>query len=101
MPKVKIENVETGEITTIKVGLGANLRQAAHYRGVEVYKGMNRYLNCRGMGVCGTCVVEIEPMENVDPHTFIEKLHKVEANQKLGCRVKVMGDITVKMAFKD
>ncbi len=101
MPKVKFENTETGETETIKIGYGANLRQAAQYRDVEVYKGINRYLNCRGMGVCGTCLVEIEPMENVDPHTFIEKLHKVEANQKLGCRVKVYGDITVKTALKD
>ena len=101
MPKVKIENTETGETETIKVGYGANLRQAAHYRDVEVYKGINRYLNCRGMGACGKCLVEIDNMENVDPHTFIEKLHKVEANQKLGCRVKVYGDITVKTAFQD
>jgi ferredoxin len=101
MPKVKFENTETGEIETIKIGYGANLRQAAQYRDVEVYKGMNRYLNCRGMGACGKCLVEIEPMENVDPHTFIEKLHKIKANQKLGCRVKVYGDISVKTALQD
>ncbi|VAX32483.1 hypothetical protein MNBD_NITROSPINAE05-919, partial [hydrothermal vent metagenome] len=32
---------------------------------------------------------------------FIERLHKLEPNQKLGCRAKVYGDITVKVAIKD
>ena len=62
---------------------------------------MNKYLNCRGLGACAKCLVEIEPMENVDPHTFVEKIHKVQDSQKLGCRVKVYGDITVKSAIQD
>lgn len=101
MPKITIVNAETNESKTIKVGYGANMRQAAAYQDVEIYKGMSRMLNCRGMGFCGTCLIEIEPMENVDPHTFIERLHKVAPNQKLGCRTKVYGDITVKAAIND
>ncbi len=101
MPKVTITNDETGESKTFRAGLGANLRQAALYADVEIYKGMNKMTNCRGMGFCGTCLIEVEPMENVRNHTFIEKLHKVAPNQKLGCRAKVYGDITVKAAIKD
>ena len=101
MPKVSITNAETGETNEFKVGYGANLRQASHYKDVDLYKGMHTYLNCRGMGFCGTCLVEVEPMENVDPQTIFEKLHKVGPNQKLSCRTKVYGPITVKAAFKD
>ncbi|NIQ01197.1 MAG: ferredoxin, partial [Nitrospinaceae bacterium] len=81
MPKVTAINTETGETQTFKLGYGGNLRQAAIYHGVEVYKGINKYLNCRGMGMCGKCLVEIEPMENVDPQSLIEKLHQVQSNQ--------------------
>ncbi len=101
MPKIRVVNDETGEEISFKAGLGANLRQASIFKDVEIYKGMNRYLNCHGLGACGKCLVEIEPMENVDPHTLVEKIHKIEPNQKLGCRVKVYGDITVKSAIQD
>lgn len=101
MPKVTVQNAETGETQVFKVGFGANLRQAAQYKDVELYKGMHKFLNCRGMGLCGTCLVEVEPIENVDPRTLFEKLHKVDSNQRLSCRAKVYGDITIKTAIKD
>lgn len=101
MPKITVVNTETNETKVFKAGYGANLRQAAAYNDVEIYQGMDKYLNCRGMGFCGTCVVEVEPMGNVDPHTFFEKIHKVEPNQKLSCRAKVYGDITIKTVSKD
>ncbi len=101
MPKITVINTETNETKTFKTGFRANLRKSPNYKDVEIYKGMAKMLNCRGMGICGTCLIEGEPMENVDPQTFMEKLHKVGPNQKLGCRAKVYGDITIKAAFKD
>lgn len=101
MPKITLHNTETGEVAVVKVGYGANLRQAARYKDAEIYKGMNSFLNCKGLGICGKCLIDVEPMENVDPHTFFEKLHKVGPKQKLGCRTKVYGDITVKAAIQD
>ena len=58
-------------------------------------------MNCRGLGLCGTCLIDVEPMENVDPHSLFEKLHKVGPNQKLSCRTKVYGDVVIKVAIKD
>jgi len=101
MPKITVTNAETGETKTFKAGLGANLRQAALYADVELYKGMHKFTNCRGLGVCGTCLIEVEPIENAGNQTFIEKLHKLEPNQKLGCRAKIWGDLTIKTALKD
>ena len=101
MPKITVHNSETGEVKVFKAGYGANLRQAAMYNGIDLYKGMMTHLNCRGMGFCGTCLIEVEPIENVDPHTLIEKIHRIGPNEKLGCRAKIRGDITIKANLKD
>ena len=101
MPKIKVINTETDETYEFKAGYGANLRQAALYNDAEVYKGFNKFLNCRGSGLCAKCIVEVEPMENVNVRTFFEKIHRLEDHQKLGCRIKVYGDITVKAAIAD
>lgn len=100
MPKITVHNAETGEVKEFKVGYGANLRKGAVFNDVELYKGMAAQLNCRGMGICGTCLIEVEPLDNVNGHSLIEKLHRLEDNQKLGCRAKVYGDITIKVALK-
>ncbi len=97
MPKITVQDSETGEETYFQAGYGANLRKAAEFKDIGLYKGLNAQLNCHGMGSCGTCMVEIEPMENVNNHTLIEKYaHKLTGNQKLSCRTKVYGDITIK-----
>lgn len=101
MPKITLQNSETGETKIFKVGYGANLRQTILYHEGEVYKGINKFLNCRGLGMCGKCLVEVTPIENSGSRTVFETLHRIPANQRLGCRAKVVGDITVKGSFKD
>ncbi|HXG13290.1 MAG TPA: 2Fe-2S iron-sulfur cluster-binding protein [Gemmataceae bacterium] len=64
MPKVTFvkEKVE------IEVPEGANLRQAARAAGIQIYQGLDRFLNCRGLGLCGTCRVLVKKgMENLSP----------------------------------
>ncbi len=101
MPKVTIINSETGESKDYKVGYGANLRKSALFQDVDIYKGLNTQLNCRGMGLCGKCVIEPTPLENVSPQTLFDQLHRIAPPQRLGCRLKVFGDITVKAAIQD
>lgn len=101
MPKITLQNMETKETRVFQVGYGANLRKTILYHEGEVYKGMNKFLNCRGMGMCGKCLIEVAPIENTGPHTLFEKLHKIPENQRLSCRAKVFGDITIKTALKD
>src|SRR5688572_16776953 len=65
MPKVVIAN----EKREIEVPEGANLRDALRGAGVQVYKGMHRFLNCHGLGLCGTCTVLVKKgMENLAPN---------------------------------
>jgi ferredoxin len=104
MPKVTFVN----EKMEIEVPQGANLRKEARKAGVEVHKGLERYLNCRGNGLCGTCRVLVKKgMENLSPRTFMERLnfnaHPLnmlafighEDEMRLSCQVQVNGDCTI------
>jgi ferredoxin len=88
----------------VEVPQGANLRDEAMKAGVEVYVGVNRYLNCMGHGTCGTCKVIVKKgAENLSPKGVMEKFtlwrmlsvigHEQES--RLACQCKVYGDCTV------
>jgi ferredoxin len=100
MPKVLFLK----EKKEIEVPLGANLRQEALKAGIQVYRGLARYLNCRGHGTCGTCRVLIKKgMENLSPKTCIERFTLArmlatighEEEMRLSCQVRVLGDCAV------
>jgi ferredoxin len=106
MPKVTIVNTKQ----EIEVEAGANLRQAAMKAGVSVYKGLDQYLNCRGLGLCGTCRVLVKSgMENLTGRTVIEKINLAlhpfsmmaglghESEIRLACQVSVKGDCSVEL----
>jgi ferredoxin len=114
MPLVKFikENKE------IDVPHGANLRQEAIKAGINVHQGVNgfgaginKFLNCHGLGQCGTCRVRItKGIENTNSMGLIEKFRFYnplpdplpcmafignEDSMRLACRTKVLGDIEV------
>lgn len=104
MPKVVFVN----EKKEIEVPAGANLRLAAMEAGIPIYKGLDRYLNCRGLGMCGTCRVFVtQGMENLSARTLRERinfnLHPLgmfaaighEDQIRLSCQVRVNGDCSV------
>jgi ferredoxin len=104
MPKVTFVN----EKKEIEVEAGANLRDAARKAGIPIYGGLDKYLNCRGLGLCGTCRVLVKKgMENLSPKTFMERfnfnLHPLtmlavighEDEMRLSCQVRVNGDCAV------
>lgn len=106
MPKVTIVN----EKKEIEVPAGGNLRQEARKAGVEIYNGIEKYLNCRGLGVCGTCKVIVKSgMENLSPKGIIEKLnlnfHPMTAfasighedDMRLACQTNVNGDCSIEV----
>ena len=100
MPKVKFIK----EKQEIEVPEGANLRAEARKAGIQVYPGLNKYVNCMGMGTCGTCRVLVKKgIENLGPKTFIEKLTLLrmfsaighEEEMRLSCQCTVNGDVEV------
>ena len=121
MPIVKFVK----EKKEIEVPEGANLRSEAIKAGINLNQGLNgmgaslnRYLNCKGMGMCGTCRVLITAgMENTNKLTLREwlKFKSVfptpvpdpipamayvghEDTMRLACCTTVHGDIEVESA---
>lgn len=100
MSKVSIVN----EKKEIEVPQGTNLRTEAMKAGIQVYKGLDRYLNCRGLGLCGTCRVLVKKgMENLSPKGLKERfklgtmLSAIghEQEMRLSCQVQVNGDCSI------
>lgn len=98
---------------TFKVQDGELLRTATLRRGlVSPHNGNARLVNCRGLGTCGTCAVEIESAladacAPVDPseRNNVETLRlnfpphggskDQSPNLRLACQVAVRGDLVV------
>ncbi len=119
MPTVKFLR----EKKEIDVPAGTNLRKAAQQAGVNLYQGINGYgeginkvLNCHGLGACGTCTVGIEKgqenlskmgtwekmkfrgMPTPDPFLgMINCMHFIgnEDRLRLACKTEVNGDVEV------
>jgi ferredoxin len=104
MPVVTFVN----EKKEIEVPAGSNLRTEAKKAGISVYKGIDKYLNCMGFGLCGTCRVLVKSgMGNLSPKSFMEKvnlnLHPLtmfaaighENEIRLACQVTVNGDCSI------
>jgi ferredoxin len=100
MPKVVFVN----EKKEIEVPEGANLRQEATKAEIQVYRGLDKYLNCRGNGLCGTCRVLVKKgMENLSRKGWLERFKLAtmlsaighEDEMRLSCQVRINGDCTI------
>ena len=117
MPTVKFvkENKE------VEVSAGTTIRQAAQQAGINTNQGVNgigesvnKYINCHGLGMCGTCRVNVvSGMANTNPMTMRERMKFKspvpippdpipsmafignEETMRLACVTKVQGDIEV------
>lgn len=84
---------------TIYVRPGANLREAAVAQGVQVYYDINNYVNCFGLGHCGTCRFKTDPKA---PASFSEltwqerfTLGDDAGKMRLACQTAVLGDCVI------
>jgi ferredoxin len=95
MPTVFFET----ENRKVEVPAGTTLRKAAKKAGVSVYGGVNKIINCRGLGLCGTDKITASPAECMNGMTFFEKLQLGEkSKERLACQAKIQGDVTVNTA---
>ena len=93
---------------TIQVQDGEVLRSALLKRDVSPHNGKSRLINCRGLGTCGTCAIEIVSKSGngliPTKKNTKEKLRlsfpphdptSQSSNLRLACQVQVCGDLTV------
>ena len=84
---------------TITCEPGANLRRLLLDHDLPPYNGKAVFINCRGLGTCGTCAVQIEG--EVSPPAARERVrlalppHRAEAGLRLACQCQVLGDLQV------
>ena len=88
------ENIGTARV-------GQKLRTAILRSGATPHNGDAKVINCRGLGTCGTCAVEILPADGVEPRewTTMERArlnfppHKPPGNARLrlACQVRLSG----------
>lgn len=89
----------TAQGKTFECELGANLRQALLANEVDLYSPRANYINCMGIGTCGTCAVAIEG--NVSEPNWKDRArrslppHDSTKDLRLACQTKVLGDIRV------
>ncbi len=100
MPKITFIN----EKKEIEVAAGANLRLEAMKAGIPIYENLHKYLNCRGLGLCGTCKVLVKSgKENLSPQSWRERLKLAtmlstighEDEIRLSCQCTVQGDCEI------
>ncbi len=102
MPVITLVN----EGRTIDVPAGTNLRQAMLKNGISPYAGKDRFLNCFGNGLCGTCRVEVVDGKGAPPMSPLEEAsliglapfyaRRIQKFTRLSCRIAVTNDIAIK-----
>lgn len=93
MPKI------TAQGTTIDCESGVNLRQVLLKNGIDLHNDGATVINCRGIGTCGTCAVEIEG--EVSEMDWREKArlsfppHNLQKSRRLACQIRVWNDLRI------
>lgn len=84
---------------TFTCDTGANLRKVLQANGIDLYNSQSALINCRGIGSCGTCAVQVEGA--VSEANWKDKTrrslppHRADRPLRLACQTQVLGDVTV------
>lgn len=94
VPKIKIDG------KTISCRKGENLRKVLIKNGITPHNGSSDWLNCRGLGTCGTCSVYIQ--DDVQKMNSKEKIRlntppfcNTDKRLRLSCQYTIEGDIEI------
>ena len=84
----------------IEVNEGEDIRRALLRNNLSPYKDKLGLINCRGLGTCGTCAIQVLHGE-VTPRTKVESWrlsfppHKTESGLRLACQCVPKTDVTI------
>ena len=96
MPELYFVN----ENKKINVDDGMNLREVSNNSKVGIYSNIfTKLFNCRGNGMCGTCLVrieseELEPPNEVEKKKLKKKLSE-DPNLRLACQLTINNDLKI------
>lgn len=84
-----------------EVEAGENLRKALLEKGLSPHNGQAKWLNCKGLGTCGTCALQVvegatTPLNNREKWRLNFPPHKQERGLRLACQLKVQGPMVLK-----
>ncbi|PZO21298.1 MAG: (2Fe-2S)-binding protein [Leptolyngbya foveolarum] len=97
----------TAQGKTFHCKTGANLRQVLMENGIDLYSPKANYVNCMGIGTCGTCAAEIEAAEDANNAGAISQVnwrdtvrrslppHNPSKPLRLACQTQVLRDIKI------
>ncbi len=89
----------TAQGKTFDCEVGDNLRQVLLNNGVDLYSPKARYINCMGIGTCGTCAVAIAgEVSEVNWRDLTRRSlppHSPQKQLRLACQTQVLGDVKV------
>ena len=94
---------QTADGTRVVDGVqrGELLRTALLRRGISPHNNNSMLINCRGLGTCGTCAVEVRGDVEPAEASARERLrlsfppHELRPNLRLACQCTVRGDVVV------
>jgi ferredoxin len=93
MPKVLAQG------KTIECDERANLRKVLLHNGIDLYNGSASFINCRGIGSCGTCAVKVEGEVSAANWRDVARRslppHSPTSNLRLACQTQVLGNVKV------
>ena len=102
MPVITLVN----ESKTIEAPEGTNLRALLLQNGISPYVGKDKFLNCFGNGLCGTCRVELVDGKGATAISPMEELalagltpfyaREIPKNVRLSCQINLTKDISIK-----
>lgn len=84
---------------TFEREVGANPRKVLLENGIPLYNGKAKLINCRGLGTCGTCAVQVEGEVSAanwkDQARRSLPPHSPTANRRLACQTQVLGNVYI------
>lgn len=85
-------------VRTLTAPAGANLRELLVGNGVNVYRSVTRWTNCKGKQLCGTCIVDVSDGSINTNRKSMDETSTLRENPdsyRLSCVTFAYGDVTV------